>query len=752
MTLSLDTETTGVDSYHAARPFMVTIGMENGDVKLYEWDVDPLTRIPSIPPADLNQLEYDLSPNFGVLGNEDLVLQNAKFDITALAQVKPSLIENWPWSQLQDTLIAGHVLASNQPHNLTDMVMHYLGVDIEPYEKALERAVQECRRIVRSMYSDWKIAKAGLEGMPSAGEKTWKFDLWLPRAVAKHRWENSEAGRLVKSYVGRTLPLNKFLRVLEAKEGWDWRPPSKDYEGHHSFWTVTSDYATADSAATLHLWKVMEQLLRQRDLWEIYCQHLKEIRVNYLIENRGVSVIEGNLDPIEREFTQKSAKLEIKCCEIASKLGYELIMPKKGNNDSIREFCFGPKDEDGKFGNLGLGPLKLPVVHKTDTGNPSLDSKNAIPKYLDILPQGSPQRVFVQALADKSKYDTSIGYLHAYRRYWVEPKTYLHNGWRILHPNLNQTGTNTLRYSSNNPNIQNVSKKEAECAECEGEGCEECNHTGIGQRSLRYAFGPLPGRVWYAMDYENIELRIPAYTSGESCMIELFEKPNDPPFFGSYHLMNASIIYPDLFWPLAETKGAFKEKYASTWYQWCKNFGFAVSYGAMPESGTADRAANKAGAHMMVIDQLKEHAKLNRRYINFANKYGYVETLPDKTVNPRRGYPLNCTRYEYGGIKPTVPLNFAVQGTAMQCTRKAMVRCQEQLDTWKQEDGYEGYIALQVHDEMVFDLPDIGAKNLPYIKRLKQLMEQSGDDIGIPLTVSISYHPNNWSEKEKIPA
>lgn len=251
------------------------------------------------------------------------------------------------------------------------------------------------------------------------------------------------------------------------------------------------------------------------------------------------------------------------------------------------------------------------------------------------------------------------------------------------------------------------------------------------------------------MDYVNIELMIPAYTSGEQAMIDLFEKPNEPPYFGSYHLLNASLIYPDLFWPLAEKEGAFKKLYKDTWYQWCKNFGFAVQYRC--GEATGDRAAHKQGAWLAVKKGLPALEALNSKLVEQANRLGYVETLPDRTVNPDKGYPILCSRSKWGDVSPTIPLSYMVQSSAMQATRKAMVRCYNQLDMWQQEErAFDGRITLQVHDEIVFDLPRGGKRNLPKTRKLRRLMEESGNDIGIPLRVSVSYHPKNWGQAEEV--
>lgn len=275
--------------------------------------------------------------------------------------------------------------------------------------------------------------------------------------------------------------------------------------------------------------------------------------------------------------------------------------------------------------------------------------------------------------------------------------------------------------------------------------CKPDSDDGPDDFSMRHAFGPAPKRVWVSADYENLELRIPGYESGEKPMIDLFEKPDEAPFFGSYHLLNASIIQPDLFWPLADKKGAFKDKYGGSWYQWIKNAGFALIYGC--QEMKFDRTARRPGGYRLLRTKLPNLFKLSDYWIEYANENGYVETIPDRTLDSKRGYPIVCTRLERGQISPTVPLNYHVQSTAMWCTSKAMVRCTEQLQEWSKDEEREYWIALQIHDELVFDMPDQHENELARkVSILRALMEESGDDIGIPLKVSAKLHRKNWGE------
>src|SRR5690606_25507846 len=103
--------------------------------------------------------------------------------------------------------------------------------------------------------------------------------------------------------------------------------------------------------------------------------------------------------------------------------------------------------------------------------------------------------------------------------------------------------------------------------------------------------------------------------------------------------------------------------------------------------GTADKAFRRKGAHAMLKQRFSRLEKLNRKWIDFANRHGYVETMPDRTVDPNRGYPLMCTRTNYGRVLETVPLNYHIQGTAMWWMHRAMDKCQAQLDEWRARDG-----------------------------------------------------------------
>jgi hypothetical protein len=134
------------------------------------------------------------------------------------------------------------------------------------------------------------------------------------------------------------------------------------------------------------------------------------------------------------------------------------------------------------------------------------------------------------------------------------------------------------------------------------------------------------------MDYQNLELRIPSYEAGEADLVHVFDHPDNPPYFGSYHLVVADLLHPELF----RRHGVkFKEEFVKTWYQWVKNGNFAVIYGA--QEATADRAYHVEGAYWKIRDRFPRIADLSDRLVRSANKRGHVATMPDTTGDPEHG-------------------------------------------------------------------------------------------------------------------
>lgn len=727
MLISLDTEDTGIDLAHGAMPFLVTTTDQDGVVRFWEWVVDPLTRRPSIPAQDLEDITE-------LIDAADLIYaHNAKFDVRALAKIGVVV----PWPKVRDTLITSHLLATNHPHDLTWCCIEYLGVDIEPHELHVKRVVKECRAIAKRDYPNWLLADEGVPGMPSVKggskrdeDKPWKNDMWLPRALSNH------------------LVTNGIRHEEEIDPAW---------------LNACSKYANADSEHTLPLGLEMERLIRERGLWKIYEHRLHMPRVDCEMECFGLTARGDYTEDTIRKFEQRVAELKAELVSIAAGYGHSLeLADGAGINDNMRDFFYGAQSQEcprcgytkrikhwqGQETNGDLCPkcagrkrrpahiqlatttqdnLALPVISIPHGG-----SKKAVTAALDreamqeyLATTDGTAHDFIRLLLDKRNYDVAIGYMEAYRRFWVPVPGY--PGYYRIHCSINPCATDHLRQASNSPNLQNVA----------GESKEISN---------RACFGPLPDREWWRMDYKSIEARIPAYESGEPKLVQVFDRPDEPPYWGSTYNLAASIFYPERYAPCADREGSFKKE-EPVLYKRAKFFWLARQYGAGKAKG--DRLAGFAGASDLIEGELPLLTALQQRYLLMAERLGYVETLPDRTVDPERGYPILASRAENGRVLSTTPFNYHISGTACWCKNVALIWCSDKCAEWR-EEGFDAHVALEVHDELLFDFPRgrTPEENLPRAMVLKALMEQSGANLipSIPMPVSCEYHIESWAE------
>lgn len=724
--ISLDSECSGLDTYHGARPYYVNsceVGVRG--VKRWHWPVDPLTRRVAISQDDLDAIK-------ALIDSADVIVgQNIKFDAQMLGACRDDFVD-WPWHKTHDLMAISHLLGSNKKKDLTTLTRRYLRQDIAPLEDAAAKHTKAARSYCRRKLSRWATARKGRQDMPSATSSRkddegslWKADMWLPGTLADHLYkEGNPSYAPVERVDKKGVRVNRF--GLPA----------------HPYRTVLEDYADADALVTAALFPRMMKEVRERDLEKIYeGQSRKLLPVIHSMEYRGVTYNADKAAKLLGKNGRESERLKDDCERLIRDLGGEEVTVGKGVSKTLHSFVFDT--------------LKVPVLATSKkTGKPSLTSA-ALKGYADTLPDG-PARDLMVCLGEKRARDTACNYVRGYERFslptggrrslcGVCKKGVYYRGkcggcgrddgwpWRKLNPLLNAFATNTLRCTGTRPNQQNTSSRKG--------------------FNLRYCFGPLPGREWWSLDYSNIELRIPAYWAGEQVLIDLFERSGEPPFYGSNHMLNFSIIYPEV-WQAALVEAGLegaaalcKDRYKDSYYKWCKGGWFAKQYGGQKRK--VDSTFRREGAYDMLDERLSRIAALNRQTIDMARRLGYVETLPDRDVDPSRGYPILVDR-DQGRVSPTEPFARRIQSTAMWCTRGAMPLCHDQLLVWERETGQDHYITLQVHDEIVFDLPRIGDTgqygNIDKVRVLARLMTSMGDRIGVPLEVSASYIPEDWSK------
>jgi DNA polymerase-1 len=283
-----------------------------------------------------------------------------------------------------------------------------------------------------------------------------------------------------------------------------------------------------------------------------------------------------------------------------------------------------------------------------------------------------------------------------------------------LHTSFNQAGAETGRLSSSAPNLQNIPIR-----------------TEVG-REIRRAFVAEDGRRLLSADYSQVELRILPHISGDEYLLAAFARGED------IHASAASKVYGI---PISQVN---KEQRAVA-----KMMNFATSYG-VSAFGLAQRTGLPQAEAAEFMDRYFATYPGVKRYLDttraYAREHGYVETL----LGRRRYFPVLKTTatgsqaYAIRQAAERAAINHPIQGTAADIIKIAMVRLFRAL----QEDGYKARITLQVHDELVLEVP---VDELIAVGRLVRETMESAYDLSAPLRVDMEAGPN-WYELTSLEA
>ena len=284
----------------------------------------------------------------------------------------------------------------------------------------------------------------------------------------------------------------------------------------------------------------------------------------------------------------------------------------------------------------------------------------------------------------------------------VNPKT------GRVHTTFNQTGTVTGRIASQNPNLQNIPTR-----------------TDLGRR-VRQGFIAAPGKKLLAVDYSQIELRIVAHIAQDEAMIEAFHKGQD------IHATTAAAIY-----------GVPIEQVTKQQRRHAKAINFGLIYGMSPFGLTRATDLTLAEAENFVKEYFKEFpgvkAWLDKTRVEAAQT-GSVETL----LGRKRYFPnLKAgTNFAMRQREEREAINAPIQGTAADIIKIAMVRLPDAL----RSAGLKAQMLLQVHDELIFEVPDTEVEKT--MKVVKDVMEHALE-LSVPL-VTEARLGSNWGELEKV--
>ncbi len=432
-----------------------------------------------------------------------------------------------------------------------------------------------------------------------------------------------------------------------------------------------TEYAAEDADITLQLHGVLHpKVAADAKLDFVYARiEMPTREVLFRMEREGVLLDSTLLAAQSRELGERILALERQAHQLAGQ-PFNLGSPKQ-------------------LGEILFDRMKLPVVKKTATGQPSTDED-----VLQLLAADYPLPKLLlehRGLTKlKSTYTDKLPQM-------VNART------GRVHTNFGQATAVTGRLASTEPNLQNIPVRTAE------------------GRRIREAFIAPPGHVLVSADYSQVELRIMAHLSRDASLLEAFAKGAD------IHRATAAEIF-----------GVTIDEVTPEQRRYIKAVNFGLIYG-MSAFGLAAQLGIERSAAQQFIDKYFARypgvAGYMQRTRELAHAQGFVETvfgrrlwLPDINAGggPRRQAAERAA------------INAPMQGTAADLIKLAMIAVQQWLDA--QRLGSK--LLLQVHDELVLEVPDA---ELALIKVELPALMSGVAKLDVPLVVDVGSGPN-WDQ------
>ncbi len=453
--------------------------------------------------------------------------------------------------------------------------------------------------------------------------------------------------------------------------------------------SAVADYCGMDVYSTFGLVpKLRDKLAETPTLYKLLNEVEQPLEaVLAELEYTGVRINSAYLKELSQQLEIELARLEITATEIAGEK-FNLGSPKQ-----LSHILFEKLGLSTKYSR------KIQTGYSTDAAT--------LEKLQEVDNTGFVEAIIENRTLSKLK-STYVDALPAL----VHPKS------QRLHTDFNQTATSTGRLSSSHPNLQNIPIRTA------------------FSRQIRKAFLPESGWLMVAADYSQIELRILAHLSQEPVLIQAYQQNED------IHTVTAKLVFE-------------KEDISSDERRFAKTINFGVIYGMGAQKFARETGINPIDAKLFI-------ERFNERYANVfaylekvkkeAIAYGYVETIlgrrryfefTSNSLRQLKGSKLedinlqklkNLGQYDAGLLRSAA--NAPIQGSSADIIKIAMVQLHEVLK------NYQARLLLQVHDELVFEVPPQEWSQLQ--PQIKSVMENAVS-LSVPLVVDI-HAGDNWME------
>ncbi|MGG5316017.1 DNA polymerase I [Enterococcus sp. AZ072] len=517
------------------------------------------------------------------------------------------------------------------------------------------------------------------------------FKLWLEESNSKKVYDAKRTYVALNRYIGKTEGIN--FDVLLAAYLLDTNDNSNDIAGvaqHYGYTEIQPDEQVYGKGAKKGL----------PEDEEVFYNHLaRKIKaINYLSDHLGEELEEKKQDELfykmELPLSRILAEMEI----IGIKVDAQRLQSMRGEfSKRLQEIEQRIHEEAGEEFNINspkqLGvilfeKMHLPVIKKTKTGYSTA---------VDVLEQLREQAPIVNDILN-------------YRQIAKIQSTYVEGLLKVIqsdnkvHTRYLQTLTQTGRLSSVDPNLQNIPIRLEE------------------GRKIREAFVPSE-KNWliYSSDYSQIELRVLAHISGDKHLIEAFKEGMD------IHASTAMRIF-----------GVEKDQVTPNMRRDAKAVNFGIVYG-ISDYGLSQNLGISRKAAQEYIDTYFENYPDVKRYmeesVREAKDLGYSATL----YNRRRYLPdINSRNFNVRSFAERTAINTPIQGSAADILKLAMI----ELDKRLKEEKLQANMLLQVHDELVFEVPEAELETLD--KLVKEVMENTVQ-LDVPLVTDSSWG-KTWYE------
>ena len=451
-----------------------------------------------------------------------------------------------------------------------------------------------------------------------------------------------------------------------------------------------SSHRLADVALRRFNLKLAEQLAESADITGRMAGALRSE-----VEQAGLAKLYEEMDlplvPVLARMEQAGVKIDTAALsQMSSELEREIAAKAKEIYEvAAMEFNVGsPK----QLGDVLFNRMNLPKPVKYGKGRTISTAVDVLEELAENYPIARMVLDYRQLTKLKSTYVDALPAL-------INPTS------GRLHTTFGQTGTATGRLSSANPNLQNIPIR-----------------TELG-RGIRAAFIAEPGHVLLTADYSQIELRLLAHFSHDSLLVEAYRRGDD------VHTLTASQVFgvPPLMVTPDHRRQAKVVNFGIVYG--LSPFGLSQNLGIEPSEAKQFIAAyfEKYSGVRAFIDKTLEEA---RRDMKVKTLFGRVRPIPD----------INSKNANQRGFAERTAVNTPLQGTAADLIKIAMIR----IDAALRERGLKSRMTLQVHDELVFEIPEDEVEVMQPLVR--EQMERV-HELAVPLQVEMGVGPN-WRDLE----